>query len=81
MPAVAHVPFRRQVSYHRLRPENVFTPHDYNHSGTVTRAVFRQGLADAFRISFSEAQLDELEERYRSKGDQARAAYDVLTQA
>lgn len=44
-------------------------PYDPTRSGTVTEAVFRRGLSDAFRMPFDEAQLATLTERYRHSAD------------
>ncbi|CAN0066595.1 unnamed protein product [Ascophyllum nodosum] len=68
------LPIERQMAskvvYHRLRPEDAYAPYDYNRSGTVTEAVFRRGLSDAFRIPFSEDQIDALAEKYKDEKDQ-----------
>lgn len=40
-------------------------PYDPTRSGTVAEPVFRRGLSDAFRMPFSDAQLETLSQRYR----------------
>lgn len=58
-------PLISKLVYHRLEPEDAFTAYDPTHSGTITEAVFRRGLGDAFRMPFTERQLSDLSDRYR----------------
>lgn len=58
-----------QVIYHRLIPEEAYAPYDPTRSGSVTESVFRRGLSDAFRLPFSDDQLDTLTRRYRHGGN------------
>lgn len=51
--------------YHRLMPEDAYLPYDPTRSGAVTGPVFRRGLSDAFRMTFTDAKLDALAQRYR----------------
>lgn len=50
--------------YHRLMPEDAYMPYDPTRSGSVTDAVFRRGLWDAFGMPFTDPQLETLAERY-----------------
>ena len=65
--------------YHRLQPEDAYTPYDPTRSGTVTEQVFRRGLSDAYRMTFSDAQLDTLTKRYRHGTDKARREGEQAT--
>ncbi|CAM9638892.1 unnamed protein product [Pylaiella littoralis] len=63
------LPIERQMAskvvYHRLMPEDAYLPYDPTRSGAVTGPVFRRGLSDAFRMTFTDAKLDALAQRYR----------------
>lgn len=61
-----------KMVYYRLEPEDAYAMYDPTHSGAVPESVFRRGLADAFRMPFTEAQLDELSDRYRVGVNKAR---------
>ncbi|CAM9270699.1 unnamed protein product, partial [Ectocarpus sp. 13 AM-2016] len=67
------LPIERQMAskvvYHRLIPEDSYRPYDPTRSGSVTESVFRRGLSDAFRLPFSDDQLDTLTRRYRHGGN------------
>ncbi|CBJ27458.1 conserved unknown protein [Ectocarpus siliculosus] len=62
-----------KVVYHRLIPEDAYAPYDPTRSGSVTESVFRRGLSDAFRLPFSDDQLDTLTRRYRHGENKIRA--------
>lgn len=68
-----------KVVYHRLTPEDAYTPYDPTRLGAVTEAVFTRGLSDAFRMPFSEAQLNSLARRYRCGDNQASESYHTTT--
>lgn len=55
----------RQVVDHGLNPDDAFEHHDPTRSGLVTETIFRRNLADAFRMPFTQDQVDALVERYR----------------